>query len=374
MKNIPLLDVTAQIAGIREEIESAIRAVIDRGDFILGTEVELFEREFASYLGSDRVVACANGTDALLLILKAIGLRPGDRVITTSHTFVATVEAIVHAGGVPVLLDVDPETELLDPALLQRYLETHRSEPARGILAVHLRGNPCRMAEITALACEHGLFVVEDAAQSHGATYDGKKTGTFGVASAFSFFPGKNLGAMGDAGAVAVNDSNLAETIVRLGNHGRRSKHDHEMIGFNSRMDTLQAALLRVKLRHLDEWNAGRKRVAERYDANLRNRAGIRIPVITKGGSHVYHHYAIRVGARDRLAETLSKNGISTGTHYPLPVHLYPAYCERAVLPYPLPVTEEACRATLSLPVDPELPDETVDRISRLVADSCGST
>jgi dTDP-4-amino-4,6-dideoxygalactose transaminase len=367
MAKIPLLDVGAQLRGIRGEIESSFRKVLETGDFILGKEVFEFEKEFASYLDARRVVSCANGTDALLLILKAIGIRPGDRVITTSHTFVATIEAIIHAGGIPVLLDVDPETELLDPALLRQYLENHRSEANRGIIAVHLRGNPCRMYEIADLAAEHGLFIVEDAAQAHGATYDGKKTGTFGAASAFSFYPGKNLGALGDAGAVAVNDPKLEETIVRLRNHGRLSKHDHEMIGFNSRMDTLQAAMLRVKLGCLDEWNAGRKRVAAWYDANFEKTAGLRVPVVTEKGSHVYHHYAIRVGDRDRLAEELSKNGVSSGIHYPFPAHHYRPFRERAVIPYPLPVTEEACRTTLSLPIYPELSDGAVNLISDIV-------
>ncbi|MHC5020878.1 MAG: DegT/DnrJ/EryC1/StrS family aminotransferase, partial [Planctomycetota bacterium] len=294
--SIPLVDLQAQYAAIQAEIDAAVAGVLERCDFVNGAAVAEFEGAFAAHHGAAHAVACANGTDALELALQALGVGPGDEVITAANTFAATVEAILTTGATPVLLDVDPATLLLDPALLPAAC----SGATKAIIPVHLYGQPCDLDPILAVARERGLRVIEDAAQAHGARYGGRRIGALGDIGTFSFFPGKNLGAYGDGGALVTNDPALAGAVAQRRNHGRTEKYVHDVPGRNSRLDTLQAAVLRVKLRHLDAWTARRRALAAAYDAALADRPGVTLPVERANAESVYHLYVIRL--RDRAA------------------------------------------------------------------------
>lgn len=351
---IPFLDLAAQYRAVQAPLEAAVLQVLRRGDYVLGEAVAEFERDFADYCGTGHAVTVNTGTSAIHLALLAAGIGPGDEVITVPMTFVATVAAILYAGATPVLVDVDPETFTMAPAAFEAAI-TPRT---RAVLPVHLHGRLADMSAICAIAERHGIVVIEDAAQAHGAERHGRRAGAFGRIGCFSFYPGKNLGACGEGGAVVTSDPDIAARIRRLRDWGQDGKYNHVDDGFNFRLDTVQAAVLGVKLPHLDDWTRGRRRAAAAYDGLL-SEMGIRIPA-PAGDDHVYHVYAIRVDDRAALQALLKEAGIATGIHYPKPVHRQPAYMSRVVMGGPCPVSEDLARQLLSLPMFPEL---TIDQI-----------
>jgi dTDP-4-amino-4,6-dideoxygalactose transaminase len=353
------------------EIDEAIRRTLDGGQYILGGQTREFEREFAAYLGMERCVGVANGTDALHLALRAIGLGAGDAVITVAHTAVATVAAIEMAGASPLLVDIDPATFTISPEAVEDAIKNHRDRPRiKAILPVHLYGRPADMRAICGIARRYDLKVVEDCAQAHGATVDGLKVGAFGDAAAFSFYPTKNLGALGDGGAVVTNDADLAERVGLLREYGWRERYVSEQPGFNSRLDELQAAILRVKLKYLDEENARRREIARIYDDRLAP-TSLRLPDPLAGAESVYHQYAARCEDRDGLREYLREQGVGTIVHYPVPVHLQPAYQNRVQIHRgALPATEESARQVLSLPMHAQLSDAQVERVCAAILGS----
>ena len=364
--SIPLVDLKAAYRRLQAEIDAAAARVLAGGWYILGPEVRAFEEEFAAYLGLADAVGVASGTDALMLALRALGIGPSDEVITVAHTAVATVAAIELAGATPRLVDIDPTTYTLNPALLAAAI-TPRT---RAIIPVHLYGGPADMDAILAVARAHDLAVVEDCAQAHGARYKGRMVGTMGDVAAFSFYPTKNLGALGDGGAVATNRPDVAGRLRLLRQYGWRERYVSDVAGYNSRLDELQAALLRVRLRHLDAENDARRRLAATYDAAL---AGLPLARLSTAGDnrHVYHLYVIATTDRDALAARLAAQGIGTGVHYPVPVHLQPAYAHLGYAPGSLPATEAAARAILSLPMYPDLPAAGVETVAMAIADFC---
>lgn len=354
---IPLVDVAANHASVKAEVGAAIQRVLDAGTFILGEEVDRFEAAFARYCGTTECVGVASGTDALALALRAVGVRPGDEVITVSLTFIATALAITRCGAAPVFIDVDPDTYTMDPSHIERVV-TPRT---KAIVPVHLYGQPAEMDDICQIARKRGLAVVEDACQAHGAMYKDRRVGSLSDAAAFSFYPSKNLGAYGDGGAVTTSRADVAEQIRLLRNYGQRAKHDYAVKGDNSRLDTLQAAVLLVKLRHLEDWNAARRRLAEVYANALAPlaEAGVVVPATAPDRTHAFHLYVVQVPQRDRVASALTQLGIIAGIHYPKPVHQTPAYSELSGVR--LPVTERLAERILSLPLYPEL-DERLAR------------
>lgn len=360
--NVPFVDLRAQYAAIAPEIQAALQKVLERADFILGDEVAQFETEFARYIGVDHAVGVGSGLAALELALRAYGIGPRDEVITTANTYIATVLAILAVGARPVLVDVNPQSYNLDPAGASAAVTSR----TRAIIPVHLFGQAADLDAILGLAQRHNLIVIEDAAQAHGALYHGKRVGGFGHAAAFSFYPAKNLGAYGDGGLVATRDRQIAEKIAQLRNYGQRAKYHHVVAGTNSRLDTLQAAILRVKLRHLDDWNQARQNHAETYDRMLRG-APVQCPAVSDRRAHVYHIYAIQADGRDELQTALSAQGISTGIHYPIPLHLQEACRSLGFREGEFPVTEKASARMLSLPMYAELTREQIE----YVAEAC---
>jgi len=359
---IPVLDISCEVQALKPQIMSAIESVLDRGAFIMGQNVKDFEREVAEYLGVNYAVALNSGTDALVIALLACGIGEGDEVITTPFTFFATAEAISRVGAIPVFVDIDPDTYNMDTNLLESAL----TEKTKAIIPVHLFGQSADMDPIMELARLHHLIVVEDVAQAFGGEYKGRKVGTIGDMGCFSFFPSKNLGAYGDGGLVATNDPDLAEQAVMLRAHGSKKKYYNELIGFNSRLDEIQAAILRVKLPHIDEWNEGRHQAAARYRRLLGEFEGIILPVEEQYGSHVYHQYTIRVrnGKRDELQAKLLEEGISTMIYYPLPVHQLPVYQSMNVS---MPVAERLSSEVLSLPIWPQIEESTQQFIAETI-------
>jgi dTDP-4-amino-4,6-dideoxygalactose transaminase len=368
MTAIPLVDLKAQYGAIREEIATAIQGVLDRSRFILGPEVSDFEREFATYVGARRAIGTSSGTDALHLALRACGVRPGDEVITSPHTFIATAEAISMAGATPVFADIDERTYNLDPAAVEASL----TGKTRAVIPVHLYGQPADLDPIVAMARKHGVAVIEDAAQAHGARYRGRGVGTIGDAACFSFYPGKNLGAYGDAGAVTTNDDSIAQRVHMLRDHGRRSKYDHQIEGFGNRLDTLQAAILRVKLRHLPAWTRRRQELAVAY-GGLLTAAGIEPPFVPDWAEPVWHLFVVRVERRDEVREAMKAADIETGVHYPIPLHLQPAYSRLGYAAGAFPRAERAAGQVLSLPMYPELTEPAVARIVSLFRAATGA-
>jgi dTDP-4-amino-4,6-dideoxygalactose transaminase len=350
MKNIPLVGLFDQYQTIKPEIDGAIENIITSSAFVGGQEVRSFESEFAAYCETKACVGVGNGTDALYLTLRAMGIGPGDEVITVAHTFIATSEAISMTGARPVFVDIKEDTMLMDPALLEPAI-TPRT---KAIVPVHLYGQPCDMDAIMEKAERHGLKVIEDAAQAHGARWRGRRAGSIGDAACFSFYPGKNLGAFGDGGAVVSQDEELIERIRMLANHGRLEKYTHKMEGVNSRLDGLQAAVLRVKLRHLDEWNQSRRRHADFYFETLSS-SELRMPVVDKNAQPVWHLFVVRVADREAFQQKLKDEGIATGIHYPVPLHCQPAYQDFKIPLGTLPVTEKVSGEVVSLPMYPEL-------------------
>jgi dTDP-4-amino-4,6-dideoxygalactose transaminase len=365
--SIPQTDPKANYLAYRQEIDEAIRRVLESGWYILGREVEAFEQEFEAFLGVKHVVGVNSGTDALHLALRACGIGPGDAVLTVSHTAVATVAAVEMAGARPILVDIDPTTYTMDPRCLEEAMAHYsRGEAGRlkAVLVVHLYGCPADMDAIGAIARRHGLRLIEDCAQSHGARLAGRLTGTIGDIAAFSFYPTKNLGAIGDAGAVVTDDGELAERVRLLAQYGWRERFISEIAGVNSRLDELQAAILRVKLRHLEADNQRRRRLAAIYDGRL-GKSGLILPVAPEASRHVYHQYVIRTPGRDALRAYLKNRRIGTLIHYPAPVHKQPAY--RDVLlgsADGLPQTDRVCGEILSLPMHAQLTDTEAERVA----------
>jgi dTDP-4-amino-4,6-dideoxygalactose transaminase len=354
----------------RIEIDEAIARVLDSGLYILGREVEAFEQEFARYLGLREAVGVANGTDAIELALRAIGVGPGDAVFTVSHTAVATVAAIERSGATPILLDVDEKTFTMDPAQLEDALAVEATPAGprpKAVVVVHLYGHPAAMPAIVDLARANGLLVVEDCAQAHGARLDGRMVGTFGDVATFSFYPTKNLGALGDGGLVASDDPGIASRVRELRQYGWRERNVSATTGFNSRLDEIQAAVLRVKLRHLDAGNERRRELASRYDTGLGS-AAVRIPGVAAGAQHVYHQYVIRAHERADLMAWLRERGIATAIHYPIPVHQQPAYADRLPVPHTLQATERLAGEIVSLPMFAGLADADADRVAEAIS------
>ena len=358
---IPLVDLKAQYATIREEVDAAIRRVIENTAFVGGPELAAFEREFADYCGAGYGVGASSGTSALHLALLAAGVGPGDEVVTVSHTFIATAEMVIRCGARAVFCDVDPSTGNLDPGDLRRRI----TDRTKAILPVHLYGCPAEMDEILAIAGERGVAVIEDAAQAHGARYRGRRVGGIAELACFSFYPGKNLGAYGDGGIVTCRTQETHDRLQSLANHGRQTKYTHDVEGFNYRLDAIQAAILRVKLRRLDAWNAARRRVASWYDERLEGVPGVEIYRYPAHVEPVYHLYVIRVDAdrRDGVVQKLNERGIGAGIHYPVPLHLQPAYRHLEIPRGSLPGTEESAARCLSLPLYPELDESGVERV-----------
>jgi dTDP-4-amino-4,6-dideoxygalactose transaminase len=371
---IPLVDLRAQYQRIKAQVDEAIDRVLDRSAFIGGEEVESFATEFAAYCAAPEGLSlhcatCGNGTDALYLALRALGIGPGDEVITVAHTFIATAEAISLTGARPVFVDVFDDTLLMAPNRLEEAV-TPRT---RAVVAVHLYGQPCDMDAILDVARRHDLRVVEDAAQAHGASWRGRRVGTLGDAACFSFYPGKNLGAYGDGGAVVSRDKDLIGQVRRLANHGRLEKYTHEIEGVNSRLDGIQAAVLRVKLRHLDRWNAERQEIAALYLERLRDQEFI-LPTVHPHAVPVWHLFVVQTSGRERVQAELKRRGVATGVHYPLPLHLQPAYQH---LPYregSFPLTERAAARILSLPIYPEMTEDQVAQVCDALREVCGGT
>jgi dTDP-4-amino-4,6-dideoxygalactose transaminase len=354
---IPILDLSPQYQSLKTEIYAAIDRVLESGQFIMGPDVKQFEQEVAAYLGVKHAIAVNSGTDALVIGLRSLGIGAGDEVITTPFSFFATAESISSVGATPIFVDIDPKTFNIDPAKIKDRITSR----TKAIMPVHLYGNPAAMTQIIEIAQANGLKIIEDCAQSFGARYAGKMTGTIGDVGSYSFFPSKNLGAYGDGGLIATNDDAIADLARMLRVHGARKKYHNEIIGYNSRLDTLQAAILRVKLPHIDEWNAGRRRVASLYTELLKDIPEIIAPEVVSG--HVFHQYTIRIikGNRDKVASDLASKGISTMIYYPIAQDRLPIYAGK----YPSNnVSDKLGTQVLSLPIWPELDDENIKRIA----------
>jgi dTDP-4-amino-4,6-dideoxygalactose transaminase len=363
LEKVPLVDLKAQYRSIRPEIDAAVARVIASSSFILGPECAAFEAEFAAFCEAGPCAGCANGTDAIALALQALGVGPGDEVVTVAFTFIATAEAVTMTGATPVFVDVCDNTLLMDPSKIEAAI----TPKTRAILPVHLYGQTVEMGPILDLARRHGLAVVEDAAQAHGARYKGRRAGSMGDAATFSFYPGKNLGAYGDAGAVVTADGKIAEWIRMARDHGRTSKYAHRFESRSSRLDGLQAAILRAKLPRLEAWNARRREIANRYDQAFAGLPGVRTVAIREECEPVRHLYVLRSERRDAILTRLAAGGIDGGIHYPIPLHRQEAYAHLAGRTPELPVTDAAARTVLSIPIYPEMDEAQVERVIRAV-------
>jgi dTDP-4-amino-4,6-dideoxygalactose transaminase len=365
---VPMVDLKAQYARIRAELDPELQRVLGSTQFIRGEDCARFEEEFAAYCGVAHGCGVANGTDALILALRAYDVGPGDEVVTVANTFIATGEAILLNGARPVFVDVDPATFTMDAGQVEAAI-TPRTKV---LLPVHLYGHPADMDAILAVGQRHGLPVLEDAAQAHGAAIGSRRAGSLGHSACFSFYPGKNLGAYGDAGMVTSNDAAFLDRVRRMANHGGGTdKYDNVVLGTNSRLDTLQAAVLRVKLRHLDQWDAERRQRVQAYAAALEGVPGLAAPVESPGVRSAWHLYTVRLERRDAVQAHLKSKGIATAVHYPRPIHLQPAMAVAGGRPGDLPVSERLSSEVLSLPLYPELPLETVERIAAEVRRAC---
>jgi dTDP-4-amino-4,6-dideoxygalactose transaminase len=364
MDKIPFLQLGDAVAEQRELIDDAIKRVLDSGWYLLGPELETLEREWAEWCGASFAVGVSNGLDALHLILRAWGVGPGDEVIVPSNTYIASWLAVTMAGANPVPVEPEWETCLIDPVRIEEAI-TFRT---KAIMAVHLYGHPCDMVEILHIARKHNLKVIEDAAQAHGAELHGKRIGSHGDAVAWSFYPSKNLGALGDAGAVSTNDPDLAARLKMLRNYGSAVRYVNEVAGFNNRLEELHAAVLRVKIQMLDEWNQRRGALALRYQTAFAG-TGLTLPVVKSGARHAWHLYTIRHPERDRIQGALEKRGIGTLIHYPIPPHRQKAYAHHKVAAQACPISEKIHRETLSLPFGPHLKREQQDRVIEAVVD-----
>lgn len=351
-------DFKRELAVIGEEVSEAIQTVLESGWFILGKETEKFEEEFSKYVGTKFGIGVNSGSDALYLTVKALGIGEGDEVLTVSHTMISTVDAIARNGAKPVFVDINPETYVMDATKVEDKI----SHKTRALLPVHLYGHPVDMDPLIEIANKHDLYVIEDACQSHGAEYKTRKVGSIGIAGCFSFYPTKNLGAYGDAGMVVTDDEELTDKLKKMRNYGQSKKNYHDFVGVNSRLDEIQAVILRTKLRYLDKWNEKRRKLAIIYNELLEG-AGAITPIEREYAKHVYHLYVIRHKYKIKLQQYLLNQGIQTFVHYPIPVHLQKAYATNAKLPN----TERICHEILSLPINPWLKEEEVEKISRIV-------
>lgn len=366
---VPFFDIKARNAPIRDELLRAIESVIDSGQLAGGRFVDGFEGDFAAFCGTRHAVGVGCGTAAIWLALEAAGVGHGDEVITVPMTFAATLEAICATGAKPVLADIDAATYTMDPAALERAI-TPRS---KAVVPVHLFGQCADMDPIREIAEQHGLLVVEDAAQAHGADYRGKRAGSLGDAGCFSFYPSKNLGALGEAGAVVTDDERIARRVRMLRDHGQSRKNHHEVIGWNSRMDGIQAAALRIKLGRLDRENQQRRGHAAEYDRLLGGLAGLVLPVCADRGGHVHHLYAVRVAGRDRFVDALGREGVECGSHYPVPVHLQPAFASLGCRAGDFPVAERCAGEFVSLPMYPELSSDQISHVAAVARGAIGA-
>lgn len=365
MKNIkvPFIDLKLQYLSIKDEVNSKFREVLKNQEFILDEEVKRFEEEFAKYCKVNYCIGVASGTDALILGMKSLGITRGDEVITVANTFIATVEAITHVGARPVFVDIDPLTYNINPNKIEEKI----TDKTKAIIPVHLYGQPTDMDPIIEFASKHDLFIIEDAAQAHGAKYKGRKVGSFGNIACFSFYPAKNLGAYGDAGAIVTNDEEIVEILRKLRNHGSVKKYQHDIVGYNSRLDTLQAAVLRIKLKYLEKWNSDRQKNAKSYNEFLSKIQGVITPKTLDDATHVYHLYVVRLknDRRDELRRYLQDKGIATGIHYPTPVHLTKAFEYIGYREGDFPAAEESAKKIVSLPIYPELQRGQIEFISQ---------
>lgn len=355
---VPFVDLKPSHEEIRDELNQAFASTLDQSWFIGGENDQKFEEEFSQFIGDVYTVGCGNGLDSLMLILKALGIGEGDEVIVPANTFIASALAVSYAGAKPVLVDPILETGNIDPAKIEDAITSR----TKAILPVHLYGQPAQMNEIMEIAKKHNLYVVEDAAQAHGATYFGKKVGAFGDGAGFSFYPGKNLGALGDAGAAVLKDPEVARRVRTFGNYGSEIKYKHDLLGNNSRLDEMQAAFLRIKLKHLDRWNEERKNIARKYLEGIKNPL-IHLPEVIEGADPVWHIFAIRTAERDHLKDCLEEKGIGTNIHYPIPVHLQKAYADLGYQKGDFPAAEEIASTELSLPMYYGMTDEQIQYV-----------
>jgi dTDP-4-amino-4,6-dideoxygalactose transaminase len=360
--NVPLLDLKAQYASIKDDIDAAVREVLETTRFIGGPNVSGLEEEVARYSRCAHGVGCASGTDALLLALRALGVAPGDEVITTAYSFFASAGTVVNAGARPVFIDVDPRTYNIDP----HRLEAAITPSTKAVMVVHLYGQCCDLSAVRAVCDKHQLWLIEDAAQAIGSEWEGRRAGSVGELGCFSFYPSKNLGGAGDGGMVVSNDAELADRVRLLREHGARPKYHHAIIGTNSRLDALQAAILRVKLRHLDRWSEARARNAALYDRLLEG-ARVGRPYRDPRARHIYNQYVIRVSQRDALREHLTGRGIGTEVYYPVPLHLQACFATLGYKRGDMPESEAAALETLALPIYPELTEEQVRYVAATV-------
>jgi len=359
---VPFLDLKSQYQSIKDEVAIAMQGVLDTCSFIGGEPLEAFERDFAAYCGARYALGIANGTDALHLVLRGLGVGPGDEVITTANSFIASASSIVMAGARPVFVDADSAIYTIDPEAIEAAI-TPRT---KAIIPVHLYGQPANMRPIMEIAERYNLLVIEDAAQAHGADYQGQRVGSIGHAACFSFYPGKNLGAYGDGGAITTNDPELVQRLSELRDHGRISKYEHAIVGYNSRLDSIQASILSVKLRYIDAWNRRRQQVAAWYRAALQG-SDLVLPEVRPGSAHIYHLYVVRTNDRSALQRHLAEAGVATSIHYPLPLHLQPAFRDLGYHAGELPNIEAATGQILSLPMFPELTQEQVEWVAAAI-------
>jgi len=359
---IPLIGLERQIKSIENELKKAINRVLEGGRFTLGENLERFEQEFAEYCGVKFAIGVASGTDALLLALKALEIDSGDEVLVSSHTFIATAAAVTHAGAKPVFVDINPKTYNIEVTNNIKI-----SKKTKAIIPIHLYGQPVEMDKVIDFAKKYNLKVIEDACQAHGATYKGKKVGSLGDVGCFSFYPTKPLSALGDGGMITTNDPEIADKVRKLRNHGRAELNVHIMPGYTSRLDEIQAAILSVKLKYLDEWNTKRANIARMYNERLKDLAEVQLPYCINGATHVYHLYVIRTKERERLRAKLWEYGIETMIHYPTPIHLQPAYKNMFSVPPKLKNAEEATKEILSLPIFAELTEREVEYVCRAI-------
>lgn len=357
-RQIPFVDLRAQFDSIEDEVVPAILATVKKGDYIMGENVALFESEFAAYCGTEYAIGVDSGTSALEMIVSAYGFGPGDEIITQANTFIATALGITYNGATPVLVEMDPDTFMIDPEAVEAAITPN----TKAIMPVHLYGHPADMGPIMDIANRHNLIVIEDASQAHGARYNGQRVGGIGHIAGFSLYPGKNLGAYGDAGIITTNDEEIAEKLRLLRNYGSKKKYHHDSIGYNRRLDTLQASVLRTKLRHLDSWSAARRRNAAAYTERLADTHLI-LPKEADGVEPVYHLYVVRTDRRDELMAHLAARGISAIIHYPIPIHQQPAYAHLGHKTGDFPITEAYAGQILSLPMFPELTNDDIDYI-----------
>ncbi len=366
-QEIPLVDLRAQYATIRDEVRAAIDGVLESMQLTIGPNVRAFDQEWAAYCGTKHAIGVGSGTDALQLAIRACGVSAGDEVITTSHTFFATVEAILYANARPILVDIDEQSMLMDPAKVAAAITSR----TKAIVPVHLYGRTVDLKPLRQMVADRGIAIIEDAAQAHGALLDdGKKAGNGGRVGCYSFYCSKNLGAYGEAGSIVTNDDKLAEDLRALREHGQATRYYHPVVGYNARLDEIQAAILRVKLKRLDAWNARRRAIAKRY-AELLTDAGVTTPQMPSPDRHVFYAYAIRVpnGRRDALRAYLAERGIGTQIHYPVPIHLQEAAQFLGYRKGDLPVTERVCDEILSIPIYAEMTDAMVDRVASTITE-----